>query len=72
MHTKKMLLASMTCACCWFGRLDSTAFGADVTWMLKAKYGLFVHYQYRILPGYSIATKPSFPEPAQMTAPEWR
>ncbi len=56
---------------CWFGEAGQTAWGADTSWMLKAKYGLFMHYQYRILLGYSIATKPSFPEPSQMTAPEW-
>lgn len=43
----------------------------DTSWMLKAKFGIFVHYQYRILLGYSIATKPQFPEPAQMTAGQW-
>ena len=30
-----------------------------------------MHYQYRILLGRSIATRPQFPEPAQMTAEEW-
>lgn len=39
--------------------------------MLKAKYGLFLHYQYRILLGYSVKTKPQFPNPTQMTAEEW-
>jgi hypothetical protein len=55
-----------------------TAFGvsravmaADTDWMRRAKYGVFVHYQYRILLGYSIATHPQFPEPGQMTAAEW-
>jgi len=27
---------------------------ADTTWMKKARYGLFMHYQYRILLGYSL------------------
>ncbi|HEV3026288.1 MAG TPA: malectin, partial [Planctomycetota bacterium] len=27
---------------------------ADTSWMKKAKYGLFMHYQYRILLGYSL------------------
>ena len=45
--------------------------GGDTGWMLKAKYGIFVHYQYRILLGYSVATKPQFPQPSQMTAGEW-
>src|SRR5439155_13956004 len=40
-------------------------------WMTKAKYGMFVHYQYRILLGYCILTDPQFPEPAQMTARQW-
>jgi hypothetical protein len=39
--------------------------------MLNAKYGIFLHYQYRILLGYSIKTKPQFPNPSQMTAAEW-
>jgi hypothetical protein len=39
--------------------------------MAKAKYGIFMHYQYRILLGRSVATKPQFPEPSQMTAQEW-
>ena len=43
----------------------------DTQWMRDGRYGLFVHYQYRILLGRSIKTKPSFPEPAQMTAEEW-
>jgi len=45
--------------------------GADTAWMQKAKFGLFMHYQYRILLGYSVATKPPFPDPSQMTATEW-
>jgi len=43
----------------------------NTAWMPKAKYGLFMHYQYRILLGYSIKTKPPFPDAAQMTAAEW-
>lgn len=39
--------------------------------MLKAKYGVFMHYQYRILLGYSVATKPQFPSVAEMTAVQW-
>jgi hypothetical protein len=61
----------MAGAFCWLGYGNMTAWGADTSWMMKAKYGLFMHYQYRILLGYSIATKPSFPAPSQMTAPEW-
>ena len=43
----------------------------DTAWMRQARFGIFVHYQYRILLGHSIATKPSFPKPEQMTAEEW-
>ncbi len=43
----------------------------DSSWMRTAKYGIFVHYQYRILLGYSIATKPQFPDSSQMTAGQW-
>jgi hypothetical protein len=43
----------------------------DTSWMRDGRYGIFVHYQYRILLGHSIATKPSFPDPARMTAEEW-
>jgi hypothetical protein len=43
----------------------------DTGWMREAKYGVFVHYQYRILLGCSVATKPQFPEPSQMTAEGW-
>jgi hypothetical protein len=43
----------------------------DTRWMRDGRYGIFVHYQYRILLGYSIATKPPFPVPARMTAEKW-
>src|SRR6266850_2460324 len=49
----------------------ATSRAADTTWMTQSKYGLFVHYQYRILLGYSIRTKPQFPKPEQMNAQEW-
>jgi hypothetical protein len=39
--------------------------------MLGAKYGLFVHYQYRILLGKSIRTKPQFPKESEMNAAQW-
>jgi hypothetical protein len=51
--------------------LPICAGNGDTNWMLQGKYGIFLHYQYRILLGYSIATKPPFPTSAQMTAPEW-
>ncbi len=49
----------------------SLAAGENAAWMTKARYGIFVHYQYRILLGYSVATKPQFPKPEQMTAMQW-
>src|SRR5271166_1822693 len=50
--------------------LHTLAGSGDTSWMLPAKYGIFVHYQYRILLGYSVATKPQFPQTSQMTAAE--
>ena len=43
----------------------------DTRWMTEGKFGIFLHYQYRILLGYSVATKPQFPSPSQMTAEGW-
>ena len=43
----------------------------DTSWMSQGKYGIFLHYQYRILLGYSIKTQPQFPNPSQMTAEGW-
>jgi hypothetical protein len=42
-----------------------------MNWMTEAKYGIFMHYQYRILLNYSIKTDPILPELSQMTAEEW-
>lgn len=47
------------------------AAAADTSWMLRGRYGVFLHYQYRMLLGYSIATKPQFPPTTQMNAEEW-
>jgi hypothetical protein len=49
---------------------------ADTSWMLEAKYGVFMHYQHRILLGYShgtaaLGTKPKLPPLSQMTAEGW-
>ena len=44
---------------------------ASTDWMLRSNYGIFLHYQYRILLGYSIKTKPQFPSPAEMNAVGW-
>jgi hypothetical protein len=40
-------------------------------WMLRGKYGLFMHYQYRILLGRSVRTTPQFPKPSEMDAAHW-
>ena len=29
---------------------------SDTSWMIEGKYGIFMHYQYRILLNYSIRT----------------
>src|SRR5947209_6669972 len=42
-----------------------------VEWMLKARYGVFMHYQYRILLGKSVRTQPQFPATSEMNAREW-
>jgi hypothetical protein len=39
--------------------------------MTRAGYGVFLHYQYRILLGRCVRTEPQFPEPEQMTARQW-
>ncbi len=52
----------------------SSAVRADdrsTDWMREAKFGVFMHYQYRILLGYSARTNPMFPKPEMMTAEEW-
>lgn len=45
--------------------------GANTEWMRRGKFGLFMHYQYRILLGRSVATKPRFPERSEMSATQW-
>ncbi|HTL17953.1 MAG TPA: hypothetical protein VL793_11995 [Patescibacteria group bacterium] len=56
--------ASLVCA-------TDMAAPPNTNWMLRAKYGIFMHYQYRILLGCSIRTNPQFPAPSQMTADGW-
>ena len=43
----------------------------DTSWMIEGKYGIFIHYQYRILLNYSIKTDPIVPSASQMTAEGW-
>lgn len=57
--------------CAIFLQLHAFGGGGDITWMRPGQYGIFVHYQYRILLGYSIKTKPQFPDPAEMTSKGW-
>lgn len=54
----------------------AVAGSGDTGWMLEAKYGLFMHYQYRIMLGYShgtaaLGTKPMLPPVSEMTAEGW-
>ena len=51
--------------------IHAVAGTGDTSWMRQGKYGIFLHYQYRILLGYSIKTRPQFPNPSQMTAEQW-
>lgn len=43
----------------------------DTSWVTEGKYGIFMHYQYRILLNYSIRTDPIMPSMSQMTAEGW-
>src|SRR5713226_470320 len=75
MHLKYFIWVTWIALMAWVGPKAAMAAtrvgGADTSWMRKAKYGIFMHYQYRILLGYSVATKPPFPDPSQMTAAQW-
>ena len=64
---RKVAVAAVLVFCCQ----SKAVAGGDVSWMLKGKYGVFMHYQYRILLGYSVATRPQFPAPEQMNAAQW-
>jgi hypothetical protein len=57
-------------------RAPALAGAGDTSWMLQAKYGIFLHYQHRILLGYShgraaLGTKPRLPPVTEMTAEGW-
>lgn len=43
----------------------------DTRWMVQGRYGVFLHYQYRILLGRSIKTNPHFPSSSRISAEEW-
>ena len=56
--------------------LRTPVVAGDTSWMLDAKYGVFMHYQHRILLGYShgtaaLGTKARLPPPSEMTAEGW-
>ena|ERR1035437_3934272 len=67
----KMGRVILTLMMLFLTQLTVLADPGNTDWMIKGKYGIFMHYQYRILLGYSTARKPSFPEPSQMTAGGW-
>ena len=71
MHMRRILSVLIAATFYLLCQGSGIAGGGDTSWMLRAQYGLFMHYQYRILLGYSIATKPSFPKLSQMSASEW-
>jgi len=56
-------------AVCWPAHLLGGS--GDTRWMVQGRYGVFLHYQYRILLGHSIKTDPAFPRPEEMTAEGW-
>jgi hypothetical protein len=68
---KLLSFSVLTLAAALVSQFRALAGSGDSSWMTKCKYGIFMHYQYRILLGYSIKTKPQFPAPSQMTADEW-
>jgi hypothetical protein len=51
--------------------ISALAGTADTAWMTKGKYGIFMHYQFRILLGYGGPTKPVYPDASQMKASQW-
>lgn len=68
---QRQIVAILLFATAFLFQVESLAGAADVSWMRQGKYGIFMHYQFRILLGYSIKTKPQFPEPTLMTAEKW-
>jgi hypothetical protein len=67
----KMGRVILTLIIIFFIQITGFAGAGDTSWMIKGKYGIFMHYQYRILLNYSTMTNPKFPNPSQMTAGEW-
>jgi len=80
MHLIRTGLTTAILACCsiWGASVAASDASAaletgavDTSWMTKAKFGVFMHYQHRILLGYCVRTKPQFPKPAEMSARQW-
>ncbi|HXE54551.1 MAG TPA: hypothetical protein VN541_16130 [Tepidisphaeraceae bacterium] len=67
-HIHTGFFVAAVCAVCAASAYAATA---NTQWMRDGRYGLFLHYQYRILLGYSVRTHPQFPQPSQMTAHQW-
>jgi len=80
MHLIRTGLTTAILACCsiWGASVAASDASAaletgavDTSWMTKAKFGVFMHYQHRILLGYCIRTQPQFPKPTEMSAGQW-
>lgn len=67
----KKILSGLILTIFPFIQLAGLAGYGDISWMTKGKYGIFMHYQYRILLGYGGTSKPMLPDPSQMTAVQW-
>jgi len=52
-------VAAVVLVAAFLSPIQAVAVTGDTNWTSKSKYGIFLHYQYRILLGYSIKTKPS-------------
>jgi len=59
----RVLSVFVAITCHFFWQRSAIAGGGDTSWMLKAKYGIFMHYQYRILLALALPPIPSFPNP---------
>jgi hypothetical protein len=53
-----MRVAAVVLVAAFLSPIQAVAGTGDTNWTSKSKYGFFLHYQYRILLGYSIRIKP--------------
>src|SRR5665213_3987266 len=74
----KIIRMKITLLLLFIIQLAGFAGTGDTTWMTKGKYGIFIHYQYRILLGYcqvnsKLTGHPdeSYPPASAMTPQEW-